>query len=282
MSAHWYWDWDWSNPPTTQPSQNAERDKKITANAGGQPRPDDNTKKPTHYSGDQAPFPFPSVKPCQKVQVFFGTKEMVEPSAGGSDYPPHYPPDVNWNHFSQQEQWEYDIGIFKAAGGVGSPPTNLTFSGGSISGGNLSSNTPYYYCVTTTYADGVSVVAEDHYTTGPSDNQITVGWKAPLSGPVPSGYDVYRGIAPGQERFLVHVGSGTLSYPDNGAPLTPSDLPPKANPQLWYWVGCEPTGHCNCQFYSVRAKLPIQRRVGKNGAKVDIYIDDFKCRCVPL
>ncbi|HSZ57836.1 MAG TPA: hypothetical protein VK797_19390 [Tepidisphaeraceae bacterium] len=107
MSAHWYWDWDWSSPPTTQPARieeearakREERDRSA-ANAGQQ-RPDDGTKKPVHCAGDQAPFPFPSVKPCQKVQVYVcqGTT-LPNPNPK-----PHYPPNVNWQPFLQQEQY---------------------------------------------------------------------------------------------------------------------------------------------------------------------------------
>src|SRR5215469_15945997 len=105
MSAHWYWDWDWGGGPP-----GGDRKSGLSAraaNTGG-----DGPKKQAHVAGDQAPFPFPSVKPCQKVQVYFGPIEMIGRSAGGTDDTPHYPPKVNWNHFSQQEQYLDDSGHF--------------------------------------------------------------------------------------------------------------------------------------------------------------------------
>lgn len=144
MSAHWYWDWDWGGgaggdrKPGVNPADTTTKAK---------PHGGDGNKKEGHVAGDQAPFPFPSVKPCQKVQVFIGGDKDQDPN----DYP-HYPPNMpsnTWQQFSQQEQYEDTIGTFKVVG-VGPAPVKPTLSpfGG---GGSLDPSTTYYYYVTATY-----------------------------------------------------------------------------------------------------------------------------------
>ena len=99
MSAHWYWDWDWSGGG----SGNNGRGGTSPTTGAPQTRPDDKTPKPAHYNGDPAPFPHPGVKPCQKIQVYYGTSQ---PAFG--DKPPHYPhlPDAQWHTFAQQEMYQ--------------------------------------------------------------------------------------------------------------------------------------------------------------------------------
>jgi hypothetical protein len=119
MSAHWYWDWDWSSPPTTQPARTEEeartkREERKTQKLQpytkpplGADRPDDLVhKKPAHYSGDPAPFPSPVVKPCQKVQVYFGPTAPVPNKDPYPHYPPVQMPQNFWQPFTQQEFYE--------------------------------------------------------------------------------------------------------------------------------------------------------------------------------
>lgn len=140
MSAHWYWDWDWgrggpstqpalrrepgepnSIPPTTAPpidkTAEAERNRRrpgatpqaaalIPAATAGQGS--DSPTVPSHNTGDPAPFPHPLIKPCQKVQVYFG-----QTKPGQTDQSPHYPPGVAWDVLEQREEYVDANGVYQ-------------------------------------------------------------------------------------------------------------------------------------------------------------------------
>src|SRR5690349_16866419 len=87
MSAHWYWDWDWgrggggTRPALTKPGDPVS----------------------THKPNEPAPFPFPTGKPCEKIQVYAGTFKGPPNPPLNPTPPAPWPQDVVWSLLGQQE-----------------------------------------------------------------------------------------------------------------------------------------------------------------------------------
>src|SRR5579884_3898954 len=118
--------------------------------------------------------------------------------------------------------------IWASGGAFASVPGSLSTSGASTTGGNLAANTPYYYKITATNANGESLASSElTYTTpnnGLSTNQITVNWAA-VSGA--TGYKIYRSTTSGAETYLASVGN-VLLYADTGTQAAGGSLVPGA------------------------------------------------------
>jgi parallel beta-helix repeat protein len=91
-------------------------------------------------------------------------------------------------------------------------------------GGSLTANATYYYKITTTYAGGESTASNEvpAATGGAGSQSLNLTWTA-AQGATATGYNIYRGTAPGAENVLVaHVPGSATSFQDKGASPTPA------------------------------------------------------------
>jgi hypothetical protein len=123
-------------------------------------------------------------------------------------------------------------GIFSASTG-----TALTVPSGAsataVSGGSLAVNTFYYVVTAFNWSGETTASAEVSATTSGSNLSIHVSWSAVagISGAtgiaaLVSGYNIYRGTAPGAENLLVATVAPTATtYADTGAAGTSASAP---------------------------------------------------------
>lgn len=126
-------------------------------------------------------------------------------------------------------------GIFSAQTG-----TALTVPSGAsataVSGGSLAASTFYYVVTAFNWSGETTASAEVSATTSGGNLSIRVSWSAVAGisgatgiGALVSGYNIYRGTAPGSENLLIATAAPTAtSYTDTGAAGT-SDTVPGSN-----------------------------------------------------
>lgn len=104
-------------------------------------------------------------------------------------------------------------------------PTGLAVTPHSGTGGTLPA-AHYYWVVTATVPNGETIASNEANATLAANSSATLTWVIPPNGGA-TGYNVYRGTAPGAENMLVaDIESGTqLSFIDTGTP-TVAAAPP--------------------------------------------------------
>lgn len=108
-----------------------------------------------------------------------------------------------------------------------SPPSGL-LAVQTVTTGTLAANT-YYYVVTAINAAGETTPSNEvSVQTSGSTSKIILAWEAAGSGNFgPTGYNIYRGTAPGAEGLLIgSVASTVVGFTDTGGESTTSQSPP--------------------------------------------------------